>query len=322
MTANVQEFAARVRARYPEGLTCVLSLGGTRTTYILSQQRGAPDPGRIESFSAYAAHLVERYRSIMGYFFDLGGQNIIITPLSIHNFSQRGEEYRDQAAKSVDLLFSGAFIDFYERYEVDPYFTGIDALLHMRSVPALHQLGERLAAFQRGWQYREGRRRIVWEIGAVPLFSLMRLNASMSEQDRARIETELASVENMEQIYNTLYRYYARALYGTDIPQPHFYVGSGRNGDLKLRIQTPLALDNGGRMRLFYTPYPNTFLTLEGMRTIIENLEAETVLGSGAYEYDYSGKLTPELVEAEYQRVEALRADPSAILGLRRKVSL
>jgi hypothetical protein len=58
------------------------------------------------------------------------------------------------------------------------------------------------------------------------------------------------------------------------------------------------------------------------MRTIIENLEVETVLRSGAYEYDYSGKLTPELVEAEYQRVEALRADPSAILGLRRKVSV
>lgn len=322
MTTSVQEFAARVRARYPEGLTCVLSLGGTRTTYILSERRGSADPGSIESFSAYAAFLLERYQEVMGYFFDLGGQNIIITPLSIHNFSQRGEEYRDQAAKSVDLLFSGAFVAFYERYEIDPYFTGIDALLHMRHVPALYQLGERMAAFQRDWQYREGRRRIVWEIGAVPLLSLMRLNASMSEHDRAQLEQELAFVENMQQIYEILYKYYARALYGTDIPQPHLYIGSSRNGDFKLRIQTPLALDNGGRMRLFYTPYPNPFLTLEGMRTIIENLEVETVLRSGSYEYDYSGKLTPELVEAEYQRVEALRADPSAILGLRRKVTL
>lgn len=319
---SVEEFAARVRARYPEGLTGVFSLGGTRITYILSQQRGSPDPGRIDSFSEYAAHLLERHQDVMVNFFELGGQNIIIPPLSIHNFSQRGAEYRDQAAKSVDLLFSGDFVAFYERYEVDPYFTGIDALLHMRHVPTLYQLGERLAAFQRDWQYREGRRRVVWEIGTVPLFSLMRLNASMSEQDRAQLEQQLISCENMEQIYEVLYKYYARALYGADIPQPHLYIGSSRNGDFKLRMQTPLTLDNGGRMRLFYTPYPNTFLTLEGMRTIIENLEVETVLRSGAYEYDYSGKLTPELVEAEYQRVEALRADPSAILGLRRKVSL
>ncbi len=319
---SAEEFAARVRARYPEGLTAVLSLGGTRTTYILSQQRGSADPGKIESFSAYAAHLLERYQQVMGHFFELGGQNIIITPLSIHNFSRRGDEYRDQAAQSVDLLFSSDFVAFYERYEVDPYFTGIDALLHMRHVPSLYQLGERMAAFQHSWQYREGRRRIVWEIGSIPLLSLMRLNASMSEDDRAQLEQALASVENMEQIYEILYVYYARALYGTDIPQPHLYIGSSRNGDLKLRIQTPLALDNGGRMRLFYTPYPNTFLTREGMRAIIENLEAETVLRSATHDYDYSGKLTPELVEAEYQRVEALRADPSAILGLRRKVSL
>ncbi|PJF26793.1 MAG: hypothetical protein CUN53_06510 [Phototrophicales bacterium] len=320
MTA-VAEFAARVRARYPEGLTCVLSLGGTRTTYILSERRGSANPGEIESFSAYAAHLLERYQEVMGHFFDLGGQNLIIPPLSIHNFSRRGAEYRDQAAKSVDLLFSGDFIAFYERYEVDPYFTGIDALLHMRHVPTLYQLGERIAAFQRDWQYCEGRRRVVWEIGAVPLFSLTRLNASMSEYDRAQLEQELASVENMEQIYEILYAYYARALYGTDIPQPHLYIGSSRNGDFKLRIQTPLALENGGQMRLFYTPYPNTFLTLEGMRAIIEDLEIETAL-DGSDQYDYSGKLTPELVEAEYQRVEALRADSAAILGLRRKVSL
>lgn len=317
---SVEEFAARVRARYPEGLTGVFSLGGTRTTYILSKQRGIPDPGKINSFSEYAAHLLERHQDVMVNFFELGGQNIIIPPLSIHNFSQRGEEYRDQAAKSVDLLFSGDFVAFYEQYEVDPYFTGIDALLHMRNVPTLYQLGERLAAFQRDWQYREGRRRVVWEVAAVPLFSLMRINALMSEEDRNQLERELESVTVMQDIYEVVYKYYARALYGTDIPQPHFYIGSSRNGDYKLRAFMPIATENGGRMRLFYTPYPNLFLNRECLQAIIENLDADSVL-RGSDQYDYSGKLTPELVEAEYQRVEALRSDPSAILGLRRKVS-
>lgn len=317
---NDAEFAAHVRARYPEGLTGVFSLGGTRTTYILSRNRTSPDPGRIDSFQDYAHHLLERYQAVMAHFFELGGQNIIIPPLSIHNFDLRGDEYRERAAESVDLLFGDAFLPFYQRYDADVYFTGVDALLHMKHVPALVQLGERLAAFQRGWHYQQGRRRVVWEIGAVPLFSVLAAHETMGADAYAQMQADLAAVDGMLDIYAVLYTYYARALYGTDIPEPHLYVGSSRNGDFKLRTQMPLALDNGGRMRLFYTPYPNLFLTRQTVRAIIENLWADSVLRAAGEEYDYSGMLTPELVEAEYQRVMALSADPSTTLGLRRQV--
>jgi hypothetical protein len=37
---------------------------------------------------------------------------------------------------------------------------------------------------------------------------------------------------------------------------------------------------------------------------------------------DYDGRYTPELAEAEYQRICALAADPEATLGLSRKVAL
>jgi hypothetical protein len=44
-------FADRIRVRYPEGLTGVFAIGGTRTTYVLEQNRQTSDPGRIDNFA-------------------------------------------------------------------------------------------------------------------------------------------------------------------------------------------------------------------------------------------------------------------------------
>jgi hypothetical protein len=37
--SETQTFADRVRARFPEGLTGIIAIGGTRTTFILEYNR-------------------------------------------------------------------------------------------------------------------------------------------------------------------------------------------------------------------------------------------------------------------------------------------
>jgi hypothetical protein len=116
-----------------------------------------------------------------------------------------------------------------------------------------------------------------------------------------------------------LYRYYARAVYGTDVPSPHFYLGANRNGDLKLRSFLPIALLCGGKFRMYFTPYPSLSMKRENFEAILEDVASSKRVHSTTM--DYSGQLPSELLEAEYQRIMELRADPASTLGLVRKLS-
>ena len=117
-----------------------------------------------------------------------------------------------------------------------------------------------------------------------------------------------------------LYRYYSQALYGTAIPAPHFSLGSNRNGDLQLRSIMPIALLCGGHFRLYYTPYPSLFMTRENLAAILENLAFGKPFRST--EIDYSGQISPELLQSEYQRVLELRTDPTSTLGMSRDLTM
>lgn len=309
-------FAARIRERFPEGLTGIFAFGGTRTTYILAQNRAQPDPGRIEDFDAYADYMLERTRAFIRMFFDLGGQNMIIPELSYQSFYERGPEY---TATVIDLslrLIDDQHQAFYREYDIDPHFVGIDTLLHLPPEQAAHQLGAAFARFRAGWPYREGRRKLVWEVAPIPLYSFLRANEVLGEAAHAALEAELAAATDMQVMHDALYKYYARAAYGTDIPMPHFYLGTNRNGNIKLRAMIPIALTCGSPMRMYYTPYPSFFMTSETLRSILEDLAFGKPLSST--DLDYAGRITPELVEAEYQRIMALSADPKSTIGLSR----
>ena len=124
----------------------------------------------------------------------------------------------------------------------------------------------------------------------------------------------------MREMDDLLYRYYARAAYGTDLPQPHFYLGSNRNGDLKLRSILPISLLMRQRLSLLLYPLSHLVHSRESMQAMLEDLAfGQAKLRS--FEKDYRGKYTPALAEAEYERFRALAADPNTILGMSRAPS-
>ncbi len=251
-------FAARIRERYPEGLTGIFAIGGTRTTYILDQNRSSADPGRINDFAAHGEYLQTRYSEYVKTFFDLGGQNMIITASSYRGLHERGEEYASLIAYEVARMSSDYFQKFYRENNIDPYFVGIDTYLLLPSESAPHKVARQLMEFR------------------------------------------------------------SRAVYGTDIPPAHFYLGTNKSGDLKWRSPMPIALTGGEYLRMFYTPYPSLFTTRDTLQAILEDLAFNKRFHS--LKTDYSGRYSSDLVQAEYERVMELSSQPETTVGFSRKV--
>jgi len=309
-------FAERIRAHYPEGLTGIFAIGGTRTAYILERRRGYPDPGQIDDYADYAQYTLEQYLRLVALFFELGGTNLIIPPLSYQAFYERGEEYTQIILDHTLLLISEPARRLYERVGADPVFVGIDTLRHLPEGTPFHALGDRLHRFHQEWPARPGRRKVIWEIAPIPLYSFWKAAQVMPPCEQRALAAALESATDMRDMYRALFAYYARAALGVEIPVPHFYVGTNRNGDLKLRSMVPIALLAGGPFRLFYVPYPSLFITRDVLRTILHDLAFGRAPDSK--QYDYAGQLSPGWAEAEYERVQALLADPGAIAGLKR----
>jgi hypothetical protein len=310
-------FADRIRARYPEGLTAAISIGGTRTAFILTQNGKNHDPGSIIA-DKYADYAHKRYKTLIWTFFDLGGQNLIAPVLAYQVFYDRGAGYVEQFIRFAYRLIGDEFQAFYRENGIDPYFAGIDTLMHLPPDQLGHKLGNDLAAFQTQWAYQDGRRKLIWEMAPIPLYTFWRAQFVMPPEEQARIAEKIESSDNMDEMYRLLFHYYAKAAFGTDIPMPHFYLASNRNGDLKLRAPMLLSLLCGGAFRMFYTPYPSLFTTREALQTILADLAFGKPLRS--FKSDYGGQITQEMIDAERERVFALCADPLSTVGLTRTV--
>lgn len=317
----MSDFAERIRARYPEGLTGVISVGGTRTTYILEQAQHNTDPGQIKDVSNYAENMQLRYLDLVKMFFNLGGQNIIMPVLSYQSFYERGEEYAKRYTQFAQWLVRERFQDFYHQHDVDPYFIGIDTLLHLPKTEIGHELGHVLKEFQDQWVYQEGRKKLLWEIAPIPLFSFWNVKTTLPLEEQTELEEALSQATDMNVMHDLLYRYYAKSAFGTELPVPHFYIASNRNGDLKLRSPLPLSLICGGSFRMFFTPYPSLFMTQDVLQAILQDLAfgREDSASVRSFKTDYSGQFTDEMIQAERQRIEMLRHDPEAIIGMSRR---
>jgi hypothetical protein len=320
MIMNEAAFAAEIRARFPEGLTGVFAIGGTRTTYILEHNRQQiEDPGKITDFSAHGEYLLDRYLQFADMFYSLGGQNMIITAFSFRGFYNRGQEYGLLVTQEMQRFTNETAQAFYREHNIDPYFVGIDTLLHLPEGTPMHELGEHLTNFQKQWPYQEGRCKLLWEITSIPLYSFWHTFQAMNDDERAALDAEITSVENLEEVNRILYRRFSRAAYGTDVPMPQFYLGTNKSGDLKWRSPMPLALSGGDYLRMFYTPYPTLFTTRETLKAILEELAFKDRFYSA--KTDYSGQYTPELIQSEYDRVMALSATQENVLGFARRVA-
>ncbi len=316
--AHENDFAARIRERYPEGLTGIFAVGGTRTTYILEKNRHAADPGRIGDFAAQGEYLLPRYWALIQNFFELGGQNMILPVFSFRGFYNRGDEYADLIAQEMPRFINEASIAFYQEHEVDPSFIGVDTLLLMPPESATYKVGQQFLDFQTAWPYRAGRRRLIWELASIPFLTFWRLFQSMTEAERAALDEQITAQDNLEAVYHLFYARFSQAIYGLDVPPPHFYLGTNKSGDLKIRAPLPIALTGGEYLRMFYTPYPSLFTTRDTLQTILEDLAFGTRFYSA--KTDYSGQYTAERVHAEYDRVTQLSHDPQTTLGLSRRV--
>ncbi len=313
-----EDFAQRIREHYPEGLTGIFAIGGTRTTYILEQNRDADDPGKIADFAVHGRYMLKRYHDFMQLFFSLGGQNMIVTAFSFRGFYNRGQEYADFIVREFPSFINEMSCKFYRENTIDPYFAGIEPLLLSPEGSAMREVGEQFAEFQRTWNYQEGRYKLIWEIASIPLLTFWQMFQEVDEEKRALIQAELDQTSNFEEHYAILYRHFSTYAYGTSVPMPHFYLGTNKSGDLKWRSPMPITLSGGDYLRMFYTPYPTLFTKPATMQRILEDLAFKGRFFSD--KTDYKGKYTRKLAQAEYERVMALSSDPENVLGLSRRV--
>lgn len=311
-------FVERIRGRFPEGLTGIIAVGGTRTGYILQHNQAAEDPGRID-FQAYTQVTLRQYLDLVQMFFDLGGQHLVMPILSYQRFTAYDMDYIRYVSATALMLTQPDVIDFYHQYAIDPYFVGIDTLLKLSPDNPGHELGVKLTEFQAQWQFEAGRRRLFWEVAPIPLYSFWNAKNTLDPAALAAFDAEIEATHDLDLLYQTLYRLYARSAYGVEIPVPHFYLGTNRNGDLKLRSMIPIALLNGSDTRFYYTPYPSLFTTRDTLKAIIEEVAFGSTLSS-KHAADYQARFSPEVVKAEYERVLALSADPMTTLGFVRQV--
>lgn len=314
------DFATQIRTRFPEGLTGIFTIGATRRTYILEHQRGQTDNlGQIDDFAEMGAFLLDRYLAFSENFFALGGQNMIITILSYRSFFERGSQYADKVTPEILRLINETSLSFYEEQGVDPYFIGLEPLLHQSPDTSQHQVARTLHDFMAKWPYQVNRRKILWEVASIPLFTFWQVITQMEAAQRQQIQEHLNKLTDLPAIQNELYQVFSQAAFGTPLPMPHFYLGNNMSGDLKWRAPMPLALTGGEYLRAYYTPYPLLFLTRESFRHILDDL-AFGKRHHAPTAYDYSGHYSAELIDAEYQRIQVLAADPETTLGLIRKI--
>lgn len=314
------KFARRIRERYPEGLTGLFAIGATRRTYILERNRHSENPGHIVDFSEQAAYLQTKYFDFIRQFFDLGGQNMLIAALSFRSFFERGGEYAELVSQEVLRLADETAASFYKSQQIDPYFVGLDTLRTLPADSPAHQTALQLDEFQRGWSYAEGRRKLLWEIASIPLYTFWQAYSTLTPEEQMALESEVDTAPGLNDVFHRLYQRFGKLAYGTEIPVPHFYLGTNMSGDLKFRTPMSLALTGGDYLRMFYVPYPTLFMGKAAMRTMLNDLAFGKRFHS--LKTDYSGRYTPELAEMEYARIQELAADPTAILGLSRRVAV
>ena len=313
-----ESFREQIQQCYPEGLTGVFAIGGTRTTYILEKNRHAADPGQISDFPKHAEFLQESYQQLALMFFELGGQNMLISALSFRGFYNRGAEYGELAAQELLRLINDNWCNFYRENNIDPYIVGIDVMLLENPDSSVYKVGQQLHAFRDSWDFQSGRQKLIWDVASIPMYSIWQVFQKMTAEERCEFDKIIHNEHNLETVYQRLYKHFARQVFGTEIPLPHFYLGTNKSGDLKVRSILPFTLTGGEYMRLFYTPYPTLFIRKESLKNLLDDLAFGDRFHSA--KTDYSGQYTPELVQQEYERVMALSAQPDAILGLSRRV--
>ena len=130
----------------------MIAIGGTRTAFILENNRYEKKKKKITSFTKYAEQSFEGYFSFIRMFLEFGGQNLVMPILAYQRFYEKGQEYAGLMAQLCLWLTRGKAVEFYQQNQIDPYFAGIDILLHLPEDHVGHQLAKQLTEFQQNWR--------------------------------------------------------------------------------------------------------------------------------------------------------------------------
>lgn len=317
MNSRFTRLKARTLELFPEGLTGVFSPGGTRTSYILEHNRDKESPGEID-LQDYVNDSLDKSRYYIRLFFDAGIQNLIFNSFSIQGLYERGNDYSKVMVDSLYRLIDDEMQTFYHKHDIDPYLAGVDILRHLPQNTRPYQFSVAYDTFHQSWSYQTGRRKLIWETAPIPLFSFWQAHNVMGAEAQRTMEVQVAQETNLEAVYRILYTYYARAAYGTDVPMPHFYLASNRNGDIKPRTMLPFSLLCGGPMRMYSVPYPSYFMTEKALIFMLEDLVNDKRFRS--FDADYRGKMTPDFADKMYTYFKHLADDPATTVGLSKNI--
>lgn len=295
------DLKGRIQAQFPEGLTGIFALGGTRTSYATQCQRDSNNPGAISDFDHYVEYGLSKSLEIIEWFFRCGGSYAILEILDIYRVTNNREGYRNAAIDAGYSLIDETRREYYQDHSIDPFFSGIDTLLYVPENHPAHQLARAYTQFQANWQYSDKHKKIIFEIAPIPLYTFVQTVKPTIDKD-----------DSLLGLAERLYKHYAQAAYGIYVPPPSFYVGQSRNGDMKSLAFLPMSLDTTGRMRMYFTQYPSFYLTYDAVQKILYDL-VNTRLRANSY--DYRDEMTLEMANEMHERFSKM-AEGDIIAGL------
>lgn len=283
-------------------VTAVISFGGTRTAYILENNRDKQDPGKID-YDDYINYCFNRMKKIIEDYLNAGGHNLVIQVLDIELFSgRRGDRYVELASQYAYELTSDSFQKFYAKYNLDVSFVGIDAIRELNPMHPAKTVGDHLHQFNLNSSYNESRRKLVWNISAIPLFSIY--NKSQKQLN--------IPMDNLVQAQQQYYQYFSKEIYGFNLPMPDIYIGNNRDGDLPLSTRLPIVIGAQHHLRLFFLPFPSFFITKNHFQLILSDLSKKDATDNNL---DYRNQVTRSQLNNDYEKFKRL-AGENTIFGL------
>ena len=180
--------------------------------------------------------------------------------------------------------------------------SGIDTL---RAAPTrIHprtKTAQAMAEFPTAWPYAEGRRKLIWEIASIPLYSFWQAYASACQQRNAKLlKARMHAAAGLNEVFHRFISFLSERL-RDEIPVPHFYLGTNMSGDLKFR--TPMAA-GANRRRLSADVLCALSAAVHDRRRDEDDAGRSGLRQALSLAQDgLCGRYTPELAEAEYQRI-------------------
>lgn len=284
-----------------EKLSGIIVIGGTRTAYIVDRQIAT---GEITDFQDYADYCAEHYQRIIKDFIDLGGEHLQLPILGWQSFVNRGEKYAIAISQTVQMLTNDEFDTFFRQHRIYPHFVGLESLRLLPSEHYAHKMALHLKAYEETFDIDSVQHHLIWEVASIPNLTIA----------QSPIQTDLAGL-NLKEIHDGLYDHYSRLIYGANLPIPDFYIGSARNGHIKLRATVAPALAPGSDTKFYFLKYPTILLNRENLERIMNDVRKS---GLSSKQYDYDGIMNQKLLEKLAKDFQA-RINNNEIIGEQKK---